>query len=803
LTAIRQDLAYAVRGLTRRPGLAAVALLTLALGIGANVALFSAVDATLLARLPFAEPGGLVLLWLDNTRLDIRTDIASYPIVEDWKDGAPSVAEAAVYRPARVNLTGGSGDPERLRATRVEAGFFPILGVAPARGRGFEAADFTGEGDVAILSHGLWQRRYGGGEEALGTTLEVDGTPLRVVGILPAGAGFPADSELWTPLVMSPEQREARGSFWLYTVARLAPGATVQAAQAELDGVAARIAADDPDYAGYGVWVQPMRDHVAGDLERPLLVLLAAVGFVLLIGCGNVANLLLARLAGRRREVAVRLALGAGRRRLVRQVMTESVLLAAAGGLLGVAVALWGVRALSALAPAGLLPAGGLGIDGRVLAFAVALSLVSGVVVGLLPALHFSRQSAARALSRGRDATGDRAGKRLRGLLIAAEVALALVLLVGAGLLVRSFSRLTAVDVGLDAERVLTADLALTAARYPEPAQATDFYARLCAALEALPGVERAGAASDLLLPELARSATFAIEGRPDPPPEQRLEVPIVAATPHFFAAVGLRLAAGRSFTDADHAEATPVMVINRAMADRFWPGGSPLGQRVKYGDADGEGTWRTVVGVVADARRTRHEQGDRPSTYLPHRQAAFPTMTLAVRAAGEPAGLADALRREVRRFDPSLPLSQVTTLDERLGERLADRRFYALLLGLFSGLALFLALVGVYGVVAYGVACGSREIGVRMALGAGRRAVVGTVLRDGLVPVLAGMAAGLAAAALLTRALSSLLFEVGRFDPSTFVATPAVLLAVAALAAWLPARRAAAVDPSVALRMD
>ncbi|HEX2252126.1 MAG TPA: ABC transporter permease, partial [Thermoanaerobaculia bacterium] len=777
-----RDVAHALRTLARRPLLAAVALVTLAVGIGANTALFSAADATLLARLPGAEPDRTVLLWLDNTRLGIRNDIAPYPLYRAWVDGAPAVEAAAVYRPGRANLTGGDGAAERVDWTRVEDGFLEVIGVEPLLGRAFDAADFAGEGDAVLLSHGLWQRRFAGDRDVVGRTLELDARPYRVVGVLPAAAGFPRDSELWAPLVMSAEQREAQGRFWLYTVARLTPGTPLATAQEQLDAVAARYVTANPDFAGYGVYAEPLRQHLVGDVARPLAVLLVAVACVLLIGCGNVANLLLARAAGRRREVAVRVALGAGRRRLVAQVLTEGVVLAAFGGVLGIAVAVWATRGLTALAPAGLLPEDGLAVDARVLAFAVVLSLATGLLVGLLPALHLSRQAAGAVLARGgRGASEDRRGKRLRSALIAAEVGLALVLLVGSGLLLRSFGRLAGLDTGFEAEQVLLADLALAPARYPEPAQAVDFYARLSERLAGLPGVEAAGAASDVLLPELAMSTTFGIEGRPDPPPEQRLEVPVVAVAGDYFEAVGLPLVAGRAFGAGDSAEATPVVIINRSMARRFWPGQDPLGQRIKYGGRDSDGPWRTVVGVVADARRTRQESEDRPSTYLPHAQVPMTGMTLALRSGGAPRRLAGVVRDTVAALDPAVPVTELSLLDERLGQRLAGRRFNALLLAAFAAVALFLAVVGVYGVVAFSVARGTREIGVRMALGAGRARVVAGVLRDGLTPVLAGLAAGLGAAALAGRALGSLLYDVSATDPTTFAAVPILLLAVAA----------------------
>ena len=803
-----QDLTYATRTLASRRGFTVVAALTLALGIGATAAVFSVVDAVLLRPLPFTEPDRLAMVWVDNTRMGIRTDITSWPSYQQWRTSA-AFAEMAGFAPSRSNLT-GEGDPERLSGALIQPGFFEVLGVSPARGRSFTAEEGEeGNDQVVILAHGLWERRFGADPGIVGTSILLDGQSHEVVGIMPPGFDFPQETELWQPLAPGQDLREARGSFWLYVVGRLAPDATVERAQAELDAVVARLQREFPDaYGGYGVWVQPMTDHLVGDVRPALVVLSGAVAFVLLIACANLANLLLARAAGREREIAIRSALGAGRGRMVRQLLTESVLLALVGGVGGVLVALWGVRALKALAPPDLPNLAAVAVDGRVLAFTFAVSVATGIAFGLVPALQVSRPRFSESLKEGRQGTGGGLrGRRTRRALVVAEVALALVLLVGAGLLLKSLARVLAVEPGFDPQRSLAVSVALSGERYEEPGRVLAFYDALLERVRGLPGVESAGAVSTVLLGELARSAGISVEGKPAPPPEQRIEVTIDAVTPGVFRALGTPLLAGRDVAETDRADALPVAVINHAMARRFWPGEEPLGKRFKFGGPDSQSPWRTVVGVVGDARRTALEQEPRPSAFLAQAQVEDPAMTLVVRAAGEPEDLARSVAREVRATDPTQPVVRIATLAELLGERLAPRRFSAFLLAVFSGLALVLAAVGVYGVVAYAVAQGTREIGVRMALGARASDVLRQVLGQGVGLVVIGVAIGCAAAWLLTftvtRTFSGLLFGVAATDPATFAAVAALLMLVAVAASFVPARRAARTDPAVAMRSE
>ena len=822
MDSFRQDLRYAFRTLVRDRGTTLLVAFTLALGIGANTAIFSALRGSLLAPLPYPDADELVMVWLDNERLGIRTDITSYPNFEDTRALATTLLDLGVYRPTWVTLS--DGEPERLRASRVAANVFPILGVHPVRGRAFESReDLEGQERAVILGDALWKRRFGADPGVVGQRLRLDGEPYTVAGIMAPGFDFPGDVELWLPMELSEGRRTGRGSFWLYQIGRRGPGTTLEAAQADMDAVAGRLVEANPRLEGYGLYVQSLRQHLVGEVRTPLLVLSGAVAFVLLIACSNVAHLLLARSAARERELSLRLALGANRGRLARLLLTESVVLALVGGGLGAALAVFGLRALVTLGPEALTRLGTPALDAPVLAYTLALSLVVGLLVGLLPVLQVSATALTDALKDGgRGAAGPRRRRWLRRGLVAAEVALALVLLVGAGLLLRSFGRLLAVDRGFSTAGVLTVSLSLPGEAYSEEARVIGFYRDLLERAGALPGVDSAAATSDVLLPQLANSGNVSIEGQGDPPDEERIEVTFDAVTPGYFDVLGIPVLAGRDVLPSDDAEAPPVTIVNAAMARRYWGSADDaVGRRFKFGDQDGDGTWYTVAGVVGDARRTSLEQAARPSAYFPHSQAAFRSMTLVVRARGplaspegtllRPLGsrggvlqaLVPAIRRTVRELDPTLPLGSVATLDAALAERVAPRRFHTVLLAVFAGLALFLSLVGIYGVIAQWVGERTREIGVRMALGAGRGDVLRWVLGQALLAPAIGLAIGIGLSMAVARALRSLLFEVGILDPLTYVVVPAVVLAVAAAATLWPALRATRVHPSRALHYE
>jgi putative ABC transport system permease protein len=804
LLAVPGDVRYALRRLASSPAFTLIAVLTLGLGIGANSAIFSVVNGILLRPLPFAAADRLAMVWNDNQRLGMRTDITSWAAFEDWRGASKSFAAMAGFRPGSANLA-GEFEPQHVSRAQVSIEFFDVLGVKPVLGRTFTAEEMAvGAPGVAILNHALWQQWFGGERSVLGKTVRSNGIEVRIVGVMPAGFNFPEDAAFWTPLRLPEEVRQSRNSFFLYVVGRLAPEATMERAQAEMDRISAALVQTYPDEAGYGVYVQPMQTHLVGDVRPALLILMGAVGLVLLIACANVANLLLSRATARQREIAVRLALGAGRGQLVRQLLTESVVIALLGGGLGLALALSGVQLLRATAPSDLPRLDEIAVDPFVLGFTLLVSVATGILFGLVPAMQVSRgelTSVLRDESRGSVST--RSGWRTRGALVVAEIALSLILLVGAGLLIQSFTRLSRIDTGFQGSRVLTARISLTGAAYNSPPAALAFYEQLLERLRALPGVERVAAGTDVLLEELPRSASFTVEGAPAEPDEKRIELTIDVVTPGYFETIGTPLLLGRDVGDQDRADGPPVAIVNQAMVRRYWADTEPIGKRFKFGRLEDDSPWFTVIGVVADARRTAPDREARPSAWLPVQQFPQGGMMLLVRASGEPLALARSVREAVRSLDATLPLADVTTLEALLGERLAQRRLTTLLAGLFSAIAVLLALVGVYGVLSYAVAQSTREIGVRIALGAERGDVLRMIVRRTVLLLAGGIALGLLGAALAARTLTTLLFDVSALDPATFALAPLLLAAVALLACLIPALRAARVDPAVALRSD
>ncbi|HUP41770.1 MAG TPA: ABC transporter permease [Thermoanaerobaculia bacterium] len=812
-----RDLRHALRSLARSPGFTAVALVTLALGTGANAAIFSVVHAVLLEPLPFAEPDRLVTVWLHNPRQGFDKDITSYPNFHDWREQGSSFSQMVGVAGTDLTLSGGGaggGDagaaPEEVRGALVMEGFFPMLGVAPELGRGFRDEEHeVGHHQVVVLSHGLWSRRFGADPAVEGSDIRVSGRPHTVVGVMPQGVRFPEDAQLWLPFAFTPareELREARSALWLPVFGRLAPGVSLAEAQAEMSAVAKRLEEAYPDdNEEMGILLEPLRKTLVGDVERPLLVLLGAVGLVLLIACANVANLLLARGAARSRELAVRSALGAGGGSLARQVLAESLLLGAGGGLLGLFAAALGVRSLLGLAPGELPRMEGVAIDWTVFGFALAVALAAGVLFGLPSAFHAAGAEPGKALKEGGRglAGGGRLG-RLRQVFVAGQLALALVLLAGAGLLVRSFLELRSVDPGFDPRGVLSFRVTLPGQSYETPERITAFYRELLGSLEALPGVESAAAITDFVVARLPQSAPISIPSRPDLSQVDPFPVAYDAVTPDFFEAAGMPILRGRAPSDADRPDGARVAVVNEALARRYFPGEDALGQRFMFGTPQGDDPpWITVVGVAADARRSGLDQDVRPSAFMPHTQYSASQMTVLLRSAGDPLALAEPARRAVTALDADQPITEVRTLEQVFAGTGARRRFVAVLLGVFSGLAVALAAIGIYGVMAYVVGQRTREIGIRMALGARRREVVGWVLGQGMAVVGAGIALGLLGAVAATRLLSGLLYETAPADPVTFLLVAALLAAVAVAANLLPARRAARVDPMTVLREE
>ncbi|HZS04396.1 MAG TPA: ABC transporter permease [Blastocatellia bacterium] len=799
------DLRYGLRVLFKKPGFTVVAVVALALGIGANTAIFSVVNAVLLRPLPYPNPEQLAWVWVDNRREGIREDITSYPNFEDWRKQNQVFQGLAGVRTQRFNLT-GNGDPEEVRGASVSANFFELMGVSQMTGHGFTTEDEQeGHDQVVVLGHGLWQRRFGGDPGVVGGTISLNGRSMTVVGIMPRGFQFPDKVELWRPLAPNNDLRQARGAFWLPVIGRLKPGVTRAQAQAEMGVIGDRLEQQYPGAnQGYGINVVTMQEQMVGRIRLALLVLLGAVAFVLLIACANVANLLLVRAASRQREIAIRAALGASRWRVVRQLLTESVLLAVAGGVIGLVVARWGLDLLVTLGPRDLPRLESVGLDRTVLFFTLGLSLLTGIVFGLVPALQSSRLGLNEVLKEGgRSETGGAGGGRVRGLLVATEIALSLVLLIGAGLLLRSAWRLEQVNPGFSPDHLLKVRLSLPPSKYREGTNVAAFYQQLIERLGALPGVQAVGATSSVMMNRVHASATFSIEGRPLPPQGQRPELPLDSVSPGYFEALGIPIVKGRAFTEQDKRDGLQVVIVNETMARRFWPGEDPVGKRFTFGDPGPNAQWLTVVGVVRDTKRQGLDTEVRMESFLPHAQDPVRAMEVVVRTADNPLAMTRTVREAVWAMDRDLPLSEIQTVEQLFGERVAPRRFNLLLFGLFAGVALVLAVVGIYGVMSYAVAQRTHEIGIRMALGAQRGDVVKLVISQGMRMVVTGVVVGLAGAFALTRLMAGLLFGVSAADPLTFALIAVLLLLVALVACYLPARRATRVDPLVALRYE
>ena len=803
------DVRYALRNIKKKPLFCSVVILTLALGIGANTAIFTVVNGVLLQPLPYPHPERLMMVWMHNPRQGFDKDVGSYPNFADWRSGSRSFERMSAYVGSSMTLT-GSGDPAQIRGARVTPEFFETMGVAPLRGRAFESADGQAGGErVALLSHGLWVRRFGADASIVGRSIVLDGLPHEVIGIMPESFTHPVDAELWTPLAPVGELQalfDTRGSYWLTMIGRLAPGVTPVAAQSEMDAIAGRLEKDYPSNAGIGIRLVPLHEELVGDVKRPLLILLGAVGLVLLIACANVANLLLIRAASRQRELAIRAALGANRGRLVQQLLTESVVFGLLGGASGLILAAVSVDLLPKLAPAGLPRLSDIALDRGVLAYAAGASVLTSLLFGLAPALHASRPHWGRDLKEGgRTGAAGRRGGRVRSALAVSELAIALPLLVGAGLLVRSFIALHNEDPGFATRGVLALRLRLPAEGYGEPERITTFYDQLVERLGALPGVQSAAAGSSLLLSRLPASAGINIEGRPPLPANARnLPVPYDSVTPGYFATLQIPLRKGRMFTSADGAQSQQVVMVNETFVRRFFPGEDPLGRRVTFGDPSQPGTrWQTIVGVVADTKRGGFDREPWAETYFPMSQAPNPQAIALLRTGGDPVSLVAAAQAAVWSIDRDQAIASIRTVPELLAQREMNRRFTAMLLGMFASVALVLAIVGTYGVIAHGTAQRTQEIGIRMALGADPPTILRMVLAGGLRIAAAGLALGVIGALALTRVLSGLLFGVGARDPLTFVVVPATLFVVALAACMIPARRAMRVEPVIALRGD
>jgi putative ABC transport system permease protein len=806
-----QDARYGLRVLWRSPGFTLVAVLSLALGIGANTVVFSVVNAVLLKSLPYNEPGSIVLVWGDIHTMGTHRDQVSATDVADWRAQNHVFEDVTTYGDLRPLLSEGAGDPERLPAAQVGDGFFKVMRGTPLLGRTFlpeEQED--GKDMVVVLSYGLWQRRFGGDPGIVGKAINLSGRPHTVVGVMPQNftslpAGLlEASAELYRPVAEPPQETE-RGSRHLRAIARLKPGVTIEQAQAEMSVIANRIAEQHPtENTNYGVRLVPLREDLVGKLRPALLLLFGAVAFVLLIACANVGNLLLARSSARQREIAIRSALGAARARIVRQLLTESVLLALVGGGLGLFGAAWGTSLIESIG-AQLIPwLGHIALDARILAFTLGMSVVTGIVFGLAPAWRASRPDLNESLKEGARSGAGASRSRMRSALVVAEVALSLVLLVCAGLLIKSVMRLRRVDAGFKPDRIATMNVWLPSIKYPKGADRHNFYSRLIERVAALPGVEAAGVTSVLPVGGNFDGRTVELEGRSYGAGE-RSEVENYVVSPDYLRAMSIPLLRGRQLSAEDTADAPPVALISEAMARKLWGDVDPLGKRVRYYSVDPKDVrpWHTIVGVVADVRlRSLDTQGGM-GFYVPEAQTPNSAMTLVVRTAGDPAGIVPAVRAEILGIDKELAVFNVKTMEEWVSESILLRRFSMLLLGAFAALALLLASVGIYGVIAYTVNQRTHEIGVRMALGAQPADILRMVVRQGMGLTLVGVILGVLGALALTRIMSGLLFEVSPTDPAIFTSISLLLAAVALVACLVPARRATRVDPMIALRYE
>ena len=807
---VLQDLKYGVRMLSRAPGFTFIAVLTLALGIGANTAIFSVIDATLLASLPYSQPERVVMVWEHHPSRGFPHNVVSPGNFLHWRDANTVFEEMAAFVDLRANLTGDSA-PEQVPGQVVTPNLFSLLGVKTELGRTFAPEEGElGNDDVVVLSHGLWQRRFGGSPDILGKKIMLGGKSTVVVGVMPPGfqlliqqsSRTGEHAQFWSPLAFKPEDRTPVGRY-LTVVARLKQGVALAQAQSQMDSIATDLAKQFPEIdTGWGIQLVALHDQFFGSIRPALLVLLGAVGFVLLIACANVASLLLGRATRRSRELAIRFTMGASRARIARQLLTETMLLAVAGGSAGALLAFWGTDLLLALSPKGLIDVHISKVDFRVLAFLTALTILTGLLFGLLPALLATRTSPGDSLKEGeRNVGASVRGTRVRNILVIGEIGLALVLLTGSGLLVKSFRRLLAVPPGFDPHNLLTLKADLPSSRYSRDPEIIAFFADLLQRIKALPGVESASASSSLPFTGFGSGTSFTVDGRPTSPGDNLMtEVRVIE--PDYFRTMRIPIQRGRLFTGREDARESHVVIVSDALVQRYFPNQNPLGKKITI-DMKDENAPSEIVGVVGDVKHYGLDSTPHPTVYWPHPELVYNSMTLVVRSKADPVRLTGSIRAIVQSIDPDLPVSEVRTMEQWMSDSVAQARFNTLLLGIFSAVALLLAVIGIYGVMSATITERTHEIGIRMALGAMPRDIWRQTLVAGAIITLVGLSAGLAASLVLTRLLASLLFNVKPGDLMTFTIVTTVLASVALLACYLPARRAMRVDPMVALRYE
>ncbi len=806
---ILQDLRYGARMLWKRPGFTLIAVITLSLGIGANTAIFSVIDALMLRALPFREPDNLLQVWETDVKHGYNEMDASYPNFADWRDQNQVFEQIAIYSNGRYNLT-GAAEPERIQGAIVSPAFFPLLDVKPMLGRVFlPEEDHPNKVFSVVISERLWRRRFNSDPQIIGRSISIDLESFTVIGVVPNIsdlAALPNYTEVWIPISHGIGFDNRRGHGYA-VMARLKPGVTREQAQADIDRIAGSLAMRHPDSnTGHGVRLVPLQDQVVGDFKLALLALLGAVLFVLLIASANVANMLLARAAGRQKEISIRAALGAGRFRLIRQLLAESLLLAGLGGAAGLLLAVWGVYLLVAFGPAELPRAGEVAVDGRALGFTLAVSLLTGIIFGLAPALQTSRADLNETLKDGwRGGTGSAGHRRMRSLLVVSEIALSLVLLVGAGLLMRSFLKLQAVAPGFNPNNLLTMRVSMEGPNYEKAESRIAFYDQLLEKIKALPGVQSAGARNyiPLVADDGYANLAFAIEGRLSDP-ANRPTAFYNKVSPDLFRTMEIPVSKGRPFNEHDGQKAQKVIIINETLARRHFPGEDPIGRRMTLEDENPkEEDWATIVGVVKDTKPLAMDGKPVPEMYVPFAQQPGRSIALMIRTTNKPESIAAAVRRNVQALDRNQVVYGGRTFEGVMSEAVAKPRFRASLLGVFAAVALILAMVGVYGVMSYAVTQRTREIGIRMALGAEPRDALKMVMKQGAKLAAAGVAIGLGGAAALTWLIEGLLFDVRAADPATFVTAPLLLAGAALLACYIPARRATKVEPIVALRCE